>query len=56
MDAPLGKTIGNSLEVREAVKILRREEHNNDIYELVTTLGELKILDVLKNKIFKTHK
>ncbi|KAK2713209.1 hypothetical protein QYM36_011788 [Artemia franciscana] len=50
MDAPLGKTIGNSLEVREAVKILRREEHNNDIYELVTTLGGILLLSMNKVK------
>lgn len=38
MDAPLGTNIGNSLEVVEAVKVLKNELHN-DLYEVCVTLA-----------------
>ncbi|MBR2901209.1 MAG: thymidine phosphorylase [Clostridia bacterium] len=39
MDRPLGRAIGNSLEVMEAVSLLRGEESDNDLKEVCITLA-----------------
>lgn len=40
MNQPLGNNIGNALEVREAVEILRGEHLDGDLYKLSLKLGE----------------
>ena len=42
MNSPLGNTIGNSLEVKEAVSVLKNELHN-DLYEVCVTLASLML-------------
>lgn len=42
MDTPLGNNIGNSLEVEEAVRVLRGEV-KNDLYEVSVTLASLMV-------------
>lgn len=39
MDSPLGFTIGNSLEVQEAVEVLKGEKCDTDIYRVSTALA-----------------
>lgn len=43
MDTPLGTSIGNSLEVLEAIEILQGKEENNNLYDLCIELASTMV-------------
>lgn len=51
MNTPLGKTVGNTIEVMETIKILRREEFPQDLMEVTFALGNKMLELANKEKI-----
>jgi len=61
MDEPIGKMIGNSLEIIESIELLKGNIKNGDFYELTTYLSALMISKTLsigfeeaKNKVLES--
>ena len=59
MDEPLGYAIGNSLEVKEAISILKGSKEPKDLYDLILKMGSIMVslgLDKKDSEVLKSVK